>query len=266
MDLSPTHEALKVDGNWTDLWRLRIPPKVKNFPWRACRVTVLTRIKLSSRGISVPISCVLRNNDVETIWDILVDCPFANSCWKMMKCDALIANCSHGALLFADCFFKLLQTNSDLIPKIAMVFWNIWKSRNDYLWNDVVACSQRTVSTAISFLYEWTLVLSNLDVSPSSSTSNSVVRWLKPQVGYVKCSVDLIEMAFCILKKQTALLEAVYWVRHMGWSQVVFEIDCQEVVQSITKHVDSLPEYGSLVSQCLGVLDVEKGYQVIFVK
>jgi hypothetical protein len=40
-----------IAGNWQQIWRAKIPPRVKNLLWRICRNVLPTRVRLNSRGI-----------------------------------------------------------------------------------------------------------------------------------------------------------------------------------------------------------------------
>jgi len=52
----------RVPGNLNCVWRLKFPPKVKNFTWRACRNCLPTRIRLQSKGIQRTDRCTICDN------------------------------------------------------------------------------------------------------------------------------------------------------------------------------------------------------------
>ena len=41
-------------GFWTGIWKLKVPPKVKNLIWGICRGVLLTRIRLQDKGVQCP--------------------------------------------------------------------------------------------------------------------------------------------------------------------------------------------------------------------
>lgn len=43
---------LKVFGNWSSIWNLKISPKIKHFTWRIQRDCIPTRAHLSQKGIN----------------------------------------------------------------------------------------------------------------------------------------------------------------------------------------------------------------------
>lgn len=66
MDHFATFDEFKVQGDWTKLWDLKLPPKVKCFLWRCCRNCLPIRTRLQSRGIPCSPLCVLCDVDMET--------------------------------------------------------------------------------------------------------------------------------------------------------------------------------------------------------
>lgn len=69
-------------GFWRKLWNLKIPPKVKNFLWRAVNNCLPTKDMLRAKQVRVNNVCPVCNSAAESILHTLVLCPFAESCWQ----------------------------------------------------------------------------------------------------------------------------------------------------------------------------------------
>jgi len=55
MENSLTVQQHKIDGNWNQLWRNKIPPRIKNFLWHVTRGCLPTRLRLHTRGVVCPL-------------------------------------------------------------------------------------------------------------------------------------------------------------------------------------------------------------------
>lgn len=64
------------------MWALKLPPKVKNFAWRALSGCLPTKDNLLMRRVEVISVCPVCNNEPETIYHSLVTCHFAALCWN----------------------------------------------------------------------------------------------------------------------------------------------------------------------------------------
>jgi hypothetical protein len=73
---------LHVPGKWSLIWKLKVPPKIRNFVWRVCRGCFPTRARLSSRGIHCPNDCVLCGTNYEDSIQVLLECPGAMQAWR----------------------------------------------------------------------------------------------------------------------------------------------------------------------------------------
>lgn len=111
---------------------MQVPPKVKNFLWRACSNCLPTKTNLWSKRVEVNPLCPLCNLERETTTHCLVSCSFASSCWLAAGIGSRhVANDS-----FA-CWFELLFKRLDASQRAeaATICWAIWRSRNDLVWN-----------------------------------------------------------------------------------------------------------------------------------
>jgi hypothetical protein len=73
---------LKRSVCWSSIWRLKVPPKVKNLVWRICRGCFLTRARLGDKGVHCPPNCVVCDDNYEDIVHILFTCPLSIQGWS----------------------------------------------------------------------------------------------------------------------------------------------------------------------------------------
>uniref|UniRef100_A0A2N9IN55 Reverse transcriptase domain-containing protein n=1 Tax=Fagus sylvatica TaxID=28930 RepID=A0A2N9IN55_FAGSY len=77
-------ESTSTGGNkafWLGVWKARVPPKIRNFIWRACRKILPTHSKLFEKQISSSLSCQWCEEEVETCDHVLWQCEFAQRVW-----------------------------------------------------------------------------------------------------------------------------------------------------------------------------------------
>lgn len=121
-DLFPLEAIDLVPGNWSQLWRLNVSPKVKLFLWPVYRNCLPNRSCFHETGIAIPSLCVSCNNGIENNWHIFVACPFfALSCWRAAGLSSLI-DCSESVDCFSNwLFFMLRKTTDSNWDRFAMV-------------------------------------------------------------------------------------------------------------------------------------------------
>jgi len=68
-------------GNWWDIWRLKVLPKVKHLIWRMCRGCLPTRIRLQDKGVSCLTRCVSCTSEHEDLNHIFFECSFSIQVW-----------------------------------------------------------------------------------------------------------------------------------------------------------------------------------------
>lgn len=77
-----SNDHLRKPGYWSGIWRLKVPPKVKNLVWRICRDCFPTRVKLRSRGVNCPSVCVMCEDPHKDSYHLLFHCPIAVNIWQ----------------------------------------------------------------------------------------------------------------------------------------------------------------------------------------
>ena len=59
-------------GNWSAIWKLKLPPRIQLFLWRACMGCIPVHDVLYSRGMQVNSSCPLCNKEPKTVHHALL--------------------------------------------------------------------------------------------------------------------------------------------------------------------------------------------------
>ena len=72
----------RIPGHWNTIWKLKLPPKVKNFIWRICRNCLPTRMRLIATGVDCPNICVVCFEKDEHGKHLFFECGKSASCWQ----------------------------------------------------------------------------------------------------------------------------------------------------------------------------------------
>lgn len=117
-------------GFWRKIWNLKIPPKVKNFLWRACSNCLPTKDLLTAKRVPVNLYCSMCNEHQETVLHILVQCAYAVSTWSNFNKVHVVGEYNS----FADWIHLAFeQYNMEEMTKAVMICWQLWKNRNDLI-------------------------------------------------------------------------------------------------------------------------------------
>lgn len=73
---------LKVEGNWSWIWKLKVPPIIKHFTRRIQRDCLPTRAQLVQKGVSCTSTCTYCMSKFENAWHLFVNCPKAQEMWQ----------------------------------------------------------------------------------------------------------------------------------------------------------------------------------------
>ncbi|MBA0700675.1 hypothetical protein Goari_027448 [Gossypium aridum] len=122
---------------WKFIWKLKILPKILVFAWRIVHGLLPTNAKLSSIKSHVGPVCLRCRNENETLLHALRDYPKAH--------EVLIAG-SLGNLSLTNSYDFCIDWVKDsmrILDKKAFedfisTLWNIWNSRNNAIFRDVV--------------------------------------------------------------------------------------------------------------------------------
>ena len=64
---------------WNKIWKMNVPPKVRNFVWRACNDILPTRTNLYRKKVYTDPLCAIYEQTDETVGHVLWGCPMARN-------------------------------------------------------------------------------------------------------------------------------------------------------------------------------------------
>lgn len=126
--------SLMEEGHWKVLWKLKIPPKIKDCLWRVCRDVLPNKVNLFRKHLVDDKWCVFCGADMETTWHTFFSCPFALNCWTKAGLRHLIEHfilqCDSVRGLVMSLLVNLPRESANLF---GVLIWQIWKERNSLL-------------------------------------------------------------------------------------------------------------------------------------
>ena len=137
---------------WGCIWRLSVPNKVKNFPWRACREVLPVKMNLVHRRIIEEDVCSHCNLKAEDGFHALWDCSSLSAIWET---DIIWLFCSFKT--FSN-FYELTRfvLESDRRPELFASFtWTIWFRRNQLRTSNKAFPLSQVIPSATQMLQEF---------------------------------------------------------------------------------------------------------------
>lgn len=134
-------------GWWKYFWMLNIPAKVKLFLWRAYHELIPTAWNLHRRKICGSCFCNRCLVGMEDTYHALMGCTFASKVWKSSVFNNLVKQKKPMQFSFL-MDIVISSVSKTEFEKWAVIYWNIWFSRNYYNYNNVSQNPQGIVSKA----------------------------------------------------------------------------------------------------------------------
>ncbi|XP_058764823.1 uncharacterized protein LOC131638285 [Vicia villosa] len=257
-----------MEGNWKNLWNISAPSRAKHLLWRVCRGCLPTRTKLQQHHVLCPSICPWCELEEKDEWHIFFGCVSTFQSWRAAGLSSIIDSRIHSFHDAKSIIFDVCSREDRInAGRFAVMLEVLWKRRNDVVWKDSREDAIRIGLQAYYNWYDWF----EARKEPSECNTNNVSAvWSLPMVHQVTCNVDAgfnnvrgttnrgwcfrdhlgrfiragiswdVGLLSVFEAEAIALKEAIQHPISSQFSHVVFESDCQVVVNSVqAKHVGS---------------------------
>lgn len=145
--------------NWTrEVWNLDCAPKVKLFAWKVLKGALPVGERLVERHVPVDPQCK-RCGCTESITHLLFHCPFARKVWRLAP---LVNEVECSGMIDLVASWKDMCANRCLPPSgittgplFLWIIWNLWKSRNRFVFEGFYSSPEDVLTAAIVVAREW---------------------------------------------------------------------------------------------------------------
>ncbi|XP_019186483.1 PREDICTED: uncharacterized protein LOC109181186 [Ipomoea nil] len=199
--VSSAYELLSKNQNttkelaWDNIWKLKIPTRIKTFLWLVRHNKVMTNTNRLKRGFTTNDNCWFCTNKAEDIEHVLRTCPKARDIWPHILPEFAP---SQNTLPFKEWFDQgLLNIYDGRLPSssanlFAISVWWIWKWRNDAIFNN----HELPLNLKISWIRNQHREIDSAFARashPSDSLNTPAwkrVTWTIPHGDYTKINID----------------------------------------------------------------------------
>ncbi|KAL6269322.1 hypothetical protein ACE6H2_026233 [Prunus campanulata] len=181
---------------WKLIWCSPLPPKVKNFMWRAVKGCLPTKALLFRRHLGSSSMCPVCEIEPETIEHLLLCCSWNSSVWfgslLCYRVDLQSITTFDEWLLGATSQLDKTKTLWVLVH-ISFICWSIWKSRCAFVFEGKNVCPKQTIAWSKLLALELMEVADLKDYGteePALQGADTIQRWLPPHQATLKLNVD----------------------------------------------------------------------------
>lgn len=172
------------DPVWARLWKLNVPPKVREFSWRACSDILPHGVNLARKGVSDFLLC-FRCGSEENLKHLFFDCPWAKDFWS----NANIFPVGTPSLSFMDTVDWLWNTQGkDCVESFVTMGWQLWRARNEGIFKDIQDPPRLCVRKARDWLHDYQKAMARDRASKEAQIRSQ--QWKRPQGEFIKINVD----------------------------------------------------------------------------
>lgn len=178
---------------WTNLWKLKIPTKIKHLCWRALKESIPNNINLNRRGLNLSTVCPICNLHPESTDHCLFVCSRAREIWSLTHNKVFLEEDFHGS--FIDRWLKI-DANSSLqdLSLVATTCWAIWTDRNKTVHGDPIPPTQIRGRWIREYLDSFVKANSRIDSRRifyrGKTPSSAPACWTPPPDGIWKLNTD----------------------------------------------------------------------------
>ncbi|XP_074347005.1 uncharacterized protein LOC141685825 [Apium graveolens] len=183
-------EQTNVEGGfWKQLWGLKLPGKIINLVWRACRNVLPVASELIKKYVNIDLLCPQCHLRPETPVHVLFMCSFAKELWcKVGLQDVIQVDESATILQILGQAFRKCSREKQVM--LSLLCWSIWYRRNVCVWDKKFLSMFGVQSMAMQLLQDWRRSQEELGTRMQRGSNENVTHLCRPPEGWVKVNVD----------------------------------------------------------------------------
>jgi ribonuclease HI len=268
---------------WKTIWKLKVPPKVKFFCWRALHGIIPLKCILANRHIGTSAECPICHQGPEDIMHLLFTCPATQVIWQELGIFYIIQEASVVDLAGSAALEYILRDSDHPFPGITDIglkeaivvsCWYIWWMRRQRVHGEQVPppykCKMSILGIAL-----------NARSRKSTPTGEEKVQWSKPETRFLKLNVDaafyddsrsgsfgavirdfqgnfvgakcglIPSVASASMAEAMAMREGLVLANSMGINRLIAESDSMETVEACSGEERWWNESAAVYADCI---------------
>ncbi|KAK8986478.1 hypothetical protein V6N11_010034 [Hibiscus sabdariffa] len=207
---------------WADIWKTRVPQRLRLFLWIAFRDRLMTNLERCRRSVGHHPYCTTCDTHDESTLHILRDCKFAREVWLYFLpgvYSPIFFTESLQAWLLSNIHCHALASEYS-IPWSTIfisILWQLWKARNEHVFNSIpqspIDVWHKGIFWARCYMESFLPPL----IRPPDSRS---LQWLGPEPGWIQSdcaeAVKLIKADNAYMSP-ISLVRAIATLRRKAW-------------------------------------------------
>ena len=179
---------------WQNIWKVKAPPKIKHFLWRALSGALAVKERLQTRGFQLDTNCQQCGRGVESILSCSLHLRKSTRGLEDHEPPATyrrlfqLIDLLHLVSVFRN---SAVEESSRMV--FPWVLWHLWKARNGLAFEnrveDPLSIARRAFEEASSWIDAHKL---RQEVEVTTTKGDQEVGWKKPPVGCLKFNIRLL--------------------------------------------------------------------------
>ncbi|RYR17605.1 hypothetical protein Ahy_B03g062308 [Arachis hypogaea] len=174
---------------WKEIWKMKIPAKIKSFLWKAAHDIVPVNSNLFKKRIAGSPICQICNKEVETTEHALLLCEWTRAAWFGADCQCIPT--IETVTEFGDWFMTIIQKIKSVGGR-RKIEESIWKTRNQKVYQQQEINPSWTIKRAklMENLF-WRIAEKKINLKERQVQKGTrEVRWRPPPADWIKANVD----------------------------------------------------------------------------
>lgn len=192
VDRGQTSGSNVDEDKWKRIWQIQAPNKLKLFLWRSLHNILPVNKLLAQRRVPVSTECPVCGMTEETTTHVLMTCERACKVWLLSPFrfrPEVLATSQFGELWTSMGSVTNGGNRKENLGLFAFVCWQIWKARNDWVFNKKWIGEQEILGYGINEFHDFVAATSKTR-EPRQPMAETISRWNPPNQGVVKINSD----------------------------------------------------------------------------